>query len=160
MFSQASEYALRALSELARCEPDEWVLAGDLAELLNLPSHYLAKVLQKLARQNILDSQRGRLGGFRLARPATEISIYDIVAQLDDLRSLESCVMGEADCSDDTACPMHQLWRGIRDEFVASLQNTSLAQMGEFQANRDGSARLWAIRGKTVEANPKKDSVE
>ena len=59
MFSQASEYALRALTELARCEKGEWVLAGDMAELLDVPVHYLAKVLQTLARKGIQAARRG-----------------------------------------------------------------------------------------------------
>jgi len=132
-FSQASEYALRALTELARCEPDQWVLTSDLAELLGSPVHYLAKVLQTLARRGILESQRGRQGGFRLARPADTVTAWDVVAELDDVRKLEACVMGEADCSDETACPLHALWKQIRERFFDELQNTSLRQLAEFQ---------------------------
>lgn len=131
-FSRASEYALRALTELARCEPEQWVLASDLAELLGSPVHYLGKVLQTLARRGLLDSQRGRQGGFRLARPATEITAWQVVNELDDVRKLEACVMGEAECSDDNPCPLHELWREIRDRFFNKLQSTTLAQLAEF----------------------------
>jgi Rrf2 family transcriptional regulator, iron-sulfur cluster assembly transcription factor len=148
MFSQASEYALRALTELARCEEGQWVLAGDMAELLDVPVHYLAKVLQTLARKGILESQRGRQGGFRLAEAAHQITVYDVVRELDDLRSLESCVMGEAECSDATACPLHKLWKSIRDRFTDSLQTTTLLDLARFQEQRPGSGRLSAVKAK------------
>src|SRR5690606_28457725 len=95
MFSQASEYALRALTELARCGREEWILTGDLAEMLGVPVHYLAKVLQTLARKGVLESQRGRQGGFRLAEAPEETTVYDVVRELDDVRQLENCIMGE-----------------------------------------------------------------
>ncbi|MBZ0136816.1 MAG: Rrf2 family transcriptional regulator [Planctomycetes bacterium] len=148
MFSQASEYALRALTELARCEQGQWVLAGDMAELLDVPVHYLAKVLQTLARKGVLESQRGRQGGFRLADAPHQITVYDVVRELDDLRSMESCIMGEADCSDETACPLHNLWAGIRDRFTESLQMTTLLDLARFQEQRPGSGRLSAVKSK------------
>ena len=154
MFSQASEYALRALAELARCEQGQWVLAGDMSELLDVPVHYLAKVLQTLARKGILESQRGRLGGFRLAEASHQVTVYDVVRELDDLRSLESCIMGEADCSDDTACPLHTLWRGVRDQFTESLQTTTLADLARFQETRPGSGRLSAVKAKLPQLPP------
>ncbi|MCA8913278.1 MAG: RrF2 family transcriptional regulator [Planctomycetes bacterium] len=151
MFSQASEYALRALTELARCDPQEWVLTSQLAKLLDVPVHYLAKVLQTLARRGILESQRGRQGGFRLGMSPDDVSAYDVVRELDDIRSLESCIMGENDCSDDTACPLHALWKTIRDEFVDALRNTTLRDLADFQEARPGSGRLAAVKSKLPE---------
>ncbi|HRJ77570.1 MAG TPA: Rrf2 family transcriptional regulator [Planctomycetota bacterium] len=132
MFSQASEYALRALTVLGACEQGQWVLAHDLADLLNIKVHYLAKVLQILARRGILESQRGRQGGFRLARKPESITLWDVVAELDDVSKLEGCVMGEDQCSDETACPLHTLWKDLRTKFKEKLQNTSLKQLAEF----------------------------
>lgn len=156
MFSQASEYALRALAELARCEKGEWVLTSEMAELLGLPVHYLAKVLQTLGRKGILQSQRGRQGGFRLADSAGSITVYDVLRELDDLGSLESCIMGEADCSDATACPMHAIWSGMRDEFVMSLQKTTVLDLAKFQEKRQGSGRLSAVKAKLPASHRRK----
>jgi len=148
MFSQASEYALRALTELARTSDDDWILAGQLSEALQVPSHYLAKVLQNLARRGVLESQRGRQGGFRLARRPESITAYDVVRELDDVRMLESCIMGEGTCSDDTACPLHALWRDIRDRFVEVLRVTTLRDLADFQEQRPDSVRVPAIEGR------------
>jgi Rrf2 family transcriptional regulator, iron-sulfur cluster assembly transcription factor len=146
MFSQASEYALRALTELARCpEPRDWVLTSHMAEYLEVPVHYLAKVLQTLARRGILESQRGRQGGFRLAKAPDEIAAFDVVYELDDARNLESCIMGESTCDDENACPLHTLWKGIREHFVDVLRNTTLKDLADFQDRRTDSQRLRII---------------
>lgn len=145
MFSQASEYALRALAELARRGPEGWMLTSDLAETLRVPVHYLAKVLQTLARRGILESQRGRLGGFRLAHRPEEMTVYDVVYVLDDVHALESCVMGEETCSDETACPLHSLWKNVRGQFVEVLRNTTLRDLAKYQDQRPLSGRFPAL---------------
>ncbi len=55
-----------------------------------------------------------------------------MVAELDDVSKLEGCVMGEDQCSDETACPLHTLWKDLRTKFKEKLQNTSLKQLAEF----------------------------
>jgi Rrf2 family protein len=142
MFSQTSEYALRALTHLAIMPEGEWALTAQLATALDMPAHYLAKVLQSLARRGLLESQRGRLGGFRLARSPDEITAYDVVHALDDVRVFENCIMGETTCSDETACPLHSLWGSIRDRFRTALQTSTLKDLAAFQQARPDSARL------------------
>lgn len=145
MFSQASEYALRALTELARYPVGEWVLTTQLAESLSLPVHYLAKVLQTLAKRGLLESQRGRMGGFRLAKLPDDITALDVVKALDDIRTLEACIMGEGECSDETACPLHTLWMNLRQRFIEALETTTLRALAEFQEQRPDSVRLPAV---------------
>ncbi|MBE7492579.1 MAG: Rrf2 family transcriptional regulator [Planctomycetes bacterium] len=146
MFSQASEYALRALTILAEGGGQDWVLTSHLAERARIPVHYLAKVLQTLARRGLLESQRGRQGGFRLARAPSGITAWDVVSELDDSRALYGCVMGESECSDATACPLHSLWKTIRDRFIRVLQTTTLEDLARFEATRPPSGRMAAVR--------------
>ncbi|MBX3472964.1 MAG: Rrf2 family transcriptional regulator [Planctomycetes bacterium] len=146
MFSQASEYALRALTELARSDQRDWVLTSQLAAQLDIPIHYLAKVLQVLARRGMLESQRGRQGGFRLARSPADITAWDVASELDDAKALHGCIMGESECSDETACPLHALWKTIRDRFIRMLQTTTLRDLARFQDSRPISVRLPAVR--------------
>ncbi|MCC6572283.1 MAG: Rrf2 family transcriptional regulator [Planctomycetes bacterium] len=140
MFSQASEYALRALTVLAQNEDHQWMLAQDLAGCLGVRVHYLAKVLQTLARKGILESQRGRAGGFRLARKPEAITLWEIVLELDDVRRLEGCVMGEDVCADETACPLHTLWKEIRTRFKDKLQGTTLLNLAQFPRALTGAS--------------------
>ena len=134
-FSQASAYGLRAVTELARAWPNEWLLASDIATRLDIPLHYLAKVLQSLVKKGILDSQRGRQGGFKLAIAPDQLTAWDVVSELDDVRKIEACVMGEEFCCDDSPCPLHLLWKGIRTHFIESLETTTFSNLAEFQRN-------------------------
>jgi DNA-binding IscR family transcriptional regulator len=79
-----------------------------------------------------------------------------VVNLMDDLRALESCIMGEAECSDETACPLHSIWGPMRERFVASLKTSTLRDLGEFQELRPESGRLQAVKQKAGESTRQK----
>lgn len=132
MFSQTSEYAIRALSILARYPRDQFVLVGTLATSADLPHHYLSKILQNLVRMQVLESRKGSRGGFRLARDPDEITLYEIVNTIENLGQTRRCLLGQAECSDERACPLHEFWNGITSEYMKTLQQTSLGDLVRF----------------------------
>jgi Rrf2 family protein len=81
--SATADYALRALILLAG--HDRHVQAGELHRRTGIPQNYVDNVMTPLRRAGLVTSRRGHHGGYRLARPATDITIYDIVAAIDDL---------------------------------------------------------------------------
>lgn len=106
LFSVGTGYALHALSAMPG--DGAYLLAKDVAGRTGLPAPYLSKVLQSLAHAGILESLRGPHGGFRLARPAGEIRLSEVVAALNLLES-GACVMGFTEClSRLKPCPLHQ----------------------------------------------------
>ena len=141
MFSQTSEYALRALSILSRYERDQFVLVGTLATSAELPHHYLSKILQNLVRMNILESRKGSRGGFRLARNPDEINLFEIVDAIENLGSTRSCLLGQAECSDDRACPLHEFWKTQWSRYIDTLSNTSLGDLIRFNGKLKQTAR-------------------
>ena len=90
MISLTAEYALRAVSWLAS-NGKEPLVNRDIADATQVPSGYLAKVLQSLGRAGLVTSQRGLGGGFVLGRSAEEISVLDVVNAVDPLERIESC---------------------------------------------------------------------
>lgn len=140
MFSQTSEYAIRALSILSRYPRDQYVLVGTLAANAELPHHYLSKILQNLVRMQILESRKGSRGGFRLARDPDDITLYEIVNAIENLGQTRHCLLGQAECSDERACPLHEFWTGITSEYLRTLQQTSLGDLVRF----DGKLRSTA----------------
>jgi len=145
-FSQASDYAIRALTHLAGQEPGTFVLSRQISGELGLPGAFLTKVLQPLVVRGILESQRGRGGGFRLARPAGEILLLEIVDALDPVASRRECLLGQAECSDDRACPLHGYWQASRQAFLEEFERTTLADLVGFCRARpeSGYPRLTA----------------
>ena len=130
LFSSGTEHAMRGLSEMAARGTQGRVMVEELAARVNVPRDFLAKMFQRLARAGILASTKGRGGGFALARPAHAISLMDIVAALEGPGSMDRCVVGIAACDERTACPLHDLFRPIRQRLKDYLATTTLADMG------------------------------
>ena len=158
MFSQTSEYAIRALIEIATRAEGEHVFAAELGERLNLPHHYLAKILQQLVRTRVLKSIRGRSGGFGLARPASSIRLRDIVEPFEDLKKCEECILGQPVCSEAGACPLHDFWKDVRERYLEELKTKSLEDLKHFQLKQLSAMNAGVF--KKVGAVPGKQSVK
>ncbi len=131
-YSAASGYAVRALTYLALQPKDkERALVRDIAEIAELPQHFLGKVLQDLARAGVLKSWKGPGGGFSLARPAKDITLFDIAEALGETTELNRCAVGFAECSDSRPCTLHDQWKGVRQHLKDYLQRTTLQQLAQ-----------------------------
>jgi len=141
IYSSSCEYAIRALTYLAReqKEHDASRKPGDpeyvsipinlVADQEELPRHFLAKIMQTLARSGVLGSQKGPKGGFSLARPSDQITLYDIVEALDDLSNYNHCAVGLAECNDEAPCPLHNMWVGVRTAVLDYFRRTTLVDL-------------------------------
>jgi len=134
--NRSSEYAIRALTYLAQRSGGDYCLAHDMAAEIGIPAPFLGKVLQPLVTRGILQSQRGRNGGFRLALPPAEVSLYSIVDSQERLDRARECFLGQAECTDERACPMHDFWRGVSTSFMSRLADTTLADLLQFCGER------------------------
>ena len=126
---------------MATRDPDEWSLNREIATELSLPPQFLTKILRVLTAKGVLISQRGRSGGFRLARPADQITLLDVVDPFDHLSDRQTCLLGQATCSDENACPLHDQWRGISDSLRRLLRSRTLVRLTR-QASAGGFPRL------------------
>lgn len=131
-FTQPSAHAIRAMTFLARQPAGEFQQVRVLAGALDLPAPFLAKILQPLAARGLLESQRGRGGGFRLARRPAEITLHQIVETQEPVAGPRQCVLGQAECGDDRACPLHDFWKRATETFHGRLAGTRLSDMLAF----------------------------
>jgi Rrf2 family protein len=135
LYSSAAEYAIRALTQLALNEIEfgqpKPSPVKELAEREGIPQHFLGKVFQTLVRAGILSSMRGPHGGFALARPASHITLYEIVQAIDGTAALDRCVIGLPRCSDRNPCPHHARWKPVRDQIKDYLRGTTLADLAQ-----------------------------
>lgn len=106
MFSVTTEYAMRAMAWLA-LSPDTLVPTAMLAEKTKVPPHYLAKVLQYLAGADLIQGRRGVRGGYRLRRPANEITLLDVVRSVTQVERIKSCPLG-LENHGPNLCPLHK----------------------------------------------------
>lgn len=135
MLGQATGYAISALGCIASAGGKP-VLVKEIASWGEIPPAYLAKIIQSLARQGLVATQRGVGGGVTLVRPATEVSLLDVCRALGDCASEPRCMLGNATCSDDRACPAHHFWTRQRESILEFLSRTTVADVAAFEARR------------------------
>ncbi len=140
VISRSSEYAIRALTFLAMEGDGRHHLARDMAERLGIPAPFLGKVLQPLVTSGLLHSQRGRSGGFKLAKAAKDVRLVDIVNTQETLHPADTCLLGQSECRDEGACPLHAYWTNTARAFHARLRETNLQELIEFRATHPGCA--------------------
>ena len=128
-FTSATDYAIRAMIHLA-CVPDGMhVLRDDVARAQRIPSSFMAKILRSLVRANLLHSSRGVKGGFSLARPATDITMLDIVEAIEGPIRLISCAGDPNGCEWVDECPAAPVWTRVQDEMRATLEGHTLEDL-------------------------------
>lgn len=136
MISRTAEYAVRAMVALQQHGPDTYLRAHQLSELTGIPANYLSKVMHTLVRAGLAGSTRGRHGGFRLARTGGRITAYEIVDPFDLLSAKRRCLLGNAECSDRTACTAHDRWDRIWSGYEDFLRSTTLEQLSSLPPSK------------------------
>lgn len=96
---------------------------------LGIPYPFLAKIMQTLIQHGLVESTRGPNGGVRLARPAAQITLREIVLALDGAAIFEACVLGLPGCGVEQPCPLHDQWAPARDRVRAMFEETTLADL-------------------------------
>ena len=129
IYSRSAEYAVRAFVHMAALPDGEYAMVKNIAAESNIPSHFLAKILQDLARDGFLRSSKGPRGGFCLRIPAEEISMMKIVEAVDGAGRFDRCIGGSSECNERVACGMHDSWMELRSRIVDYLQGTSVADL-------------------------------
>lgn len=131
MFSKACEYGIRAAVYIAhRSMEGKRVSLKEIAEQIDSPVAFTAKILQQLSRSGIVDSVKGAGGGFDMARPTMDrIKLADIVLAIDGDGIFTGCSLGLKECSADKPCPVHHKFVDIRNDLKKMLDNTSLFDM-------------------------------
>jgi len=129
--SKKADYALLAMRHMAGHTAQGALSARELAEAYDIPAELLAKVLQRLVRSRLLESQQGIRGGYELARPPAQISVADIIMAIDGPMMVTACSEVDHSCEQYSKCNIRDpLWR-IKDRIVSALATTSLAELAE-----------------------------
>jgi len=146
LFSRECEYALQAVLYLALQREDGMTSIKTLTRKLDIPYHFLAKILQRLTRKGLLRSLKGPAGGFALSLPAEKITLFQIIEAIDGAEFMTTCVLGFSECSGRNPCSVHEQWGEMRTSIHAMLVNKSIAQMA-----RETKKPEYMARGQRAE---------
>lgn len=127
--SKSCEYALRSVLYLAARTGGELTPIRTISEALGAPYPFLAKVAQALIGAGILVSERGPSGGVALARPASDVTLEDIVIAMDGTGMFTECVLGLPGCGVRRPCPLHDSWAAVRDQLRHMFRRATLEEV-------------------------------
>jgi Rrf2 family protein len=149
MLSQKAKYALRALLVLAEHESGAPLHIGDIAEAENISRKFLEATLLELRKNGILESRRGRGGGYRLARPADRISFGEVIRVIDGPLAPLPCASVTqfrlcTDCPDPHQCSIRWVMQQVRDATAGVLDGCTLADALGKVPNEHGALRRAA----------------
>ncbi len=139
MISSTAEYALRAIVHLAT-RSEKAQTAQQIAEITRVPSGYLSKVLQDLAKARIVLSQRGPNGGFTLSRPPEEISILEVINAVDPIQRIHACPLGLPEHG-TKLCALHQRLDDAMSYVEQMFRDSTMADM--MKPSRSGSRCIF-----------------
>ena len=152
LFSTKAEYGVRLMVELGRQPGSQPVSLGSVAEAERLPLSYLEHLVAKLRKAGLVTSTRGAHGGYRLAKPAGEITMDAVVEALEGQIAPMECFHdtpeGKVLCSHesdgDQACSTKLLWMRVQGGVTKALAGTTLAELVEF-SDQSAQKRVAAI---------------
>ena len=141
--STRATYGTRAMLEIARYHGGGPIMTKEIAELQHLPPTYLEQLMVQLRKAGLLSATRGAHGGYLLARPATEITLLEIIEALEGPLTLVECPGGTGGCcGTPESCALEAIWERASQALKHTFQAVTLAQLVEDQVNRESSLAL------------------
>lgn len=127
MLSKTSEYGIRALIYIqSENQAGKRPKVPEIAKGIGSPAHYTAKVLQTLARHQLVSSAKGRGGGFFFQEEADPTTLYDVIKLLEGEAFFSRCGFGLDYCSDGHPCPMHDDYHPIREKYIQTVSRLTI----------------------------------
>lgn len=127
--TRAADYALRGVLYLSMRPPDSLCIISEIAEKMDIPEGFLARIFQILAKSGIIRSHRGKRGGFSLSKSPEQISMKDVIEALEGPILLNKCLSDFGDCGREELCSLHEVWGQVQEGVIATLEKTDFASL-------------------------------
>jgi Rrf2 family transcriptional regulator, iron-sulfur cluster assembly transcription factor len=127
--TRKGEYAIRGIVYLARQPKGKVALISEIAEAAEVPQTFLAKIFQNFAKIGLVNSYRGTRGGFVLGRPASKITLREVVEAVDGPILPNRCLMDSEGCERSGACVAHDVWRKVKEQVVGILDGVTIEDL-------------------------------
>ena len=132
MFSKACEYAIRATVYLAQKTSEAEKLGVEaIAEGIDAPKAFVAKILQQLNREAVIRSVKGPNGGFFLSDALKDQPVWNVLVAFSEEERVTNCVMGLHLCNDKKPCPLHLQYKDIKHQLVQMFKEKKIKEMAE-----------------------------
>lgn len=127
MLTNASKYAIRAVLHLTKKMDETAKMSGkEIGKDLDIPEAFIAKILQKLVKANIISSNKGPKGGFFMSEDNLKNNINDVIWAVEGRDIFDGCFMGLPVCSDENPCPVHHIVAPFKDELYKKFNDLTI----------------------------------
>ena len=126
MFSNSTKYGIRAIVYMMKNPASGKSTVVEMATKLNIPQPFLSKILQQLAKSNVISSTKGRGGGFYLSKENLKRPLIDVVVCIEGHNVFSQCMLGLPECSDENPCILHTYYKEFRKSLEKSVCNESI----------------------------------
>lgn len=132
MLSKSTEYAIRALVfvQLRNWEQKRPGV-GEIAKEIEAPEAYAAKILQTLTKNKLMDSMKGRGGGFFFNDNQSNLTLYEVIHVVEGDACFHKCGFGLKQCNNDNPCPLHEQYKIVRDGFFEIVKTETIQSLSE-----------------------------
>ena len=127
--SKKADYGLIAVKHLAEKGKSASSSAKEIAASYGMPTELVAKILQKLAKSGLLASQLGTNGGYVLARPASEISAFEVIRAIEGPLFITSCLTDRRECGQMTRCTVREPLQKVNETLVKALSAVTISSL-------------------------------
>jgi Rrf2 family iron-sulfur cluster assembly transcriptional regulator len=151
--STKGRYAVTAMMDLAIHDHEGPVTLADISQCQGISLSYLEQLFAKLRKEGLVEGVRGPGGGYRLGRPASQISIAEIINSVDENIDVTRC-LGNKDCHGGEKCLTHQLWEDLSSRLYTFLDDLTLASFINRPEIREVSRRQDTIASRIATMFP------
>ena len=134
--TRAGEYGILGTLYLAERHDEPVVMLAQIAEAEGAPESFLRKIFGMLAKHGIVEAQRGRHGGFHLARAPDQISLLEVIEAIEGPIALNVCLLRPESCDKRDDCPVHHVWEEAQGALLSVLDKHSLGDLAARRAAR------------------------
>jgi len=127
--NRAGEYAVRCVMHLAKNGNGSVISRREVAEAMEIPEPFLAKIARQLTLAGILDVTQGSRGGYRLAKDPGELTLLDVVEAMMGEIFLNDCVCQPKICKRSPTCPAHRVWKKANQQLRDTLKSATFSQI-------------------------------
>jgi Rrf2 family protein len=127
--TKRADYAVRAMLALAEIDAGERLSARRIASRQGIPGRVLPEIMGDLARHGLVEATIGRTGGYRLGRPAADISVSDVVEAIEGDSRRQRCVLRDRACTGAETCSAHAVFTGAQDAMLGALEAATLRDL-------------------------------
>ena len=143
--STKGRYGTRAMIDIALYKGSGSTLLKDIAARQGISLKYLDHILSSLRKAGLIKNVRGKGGGYSLTRPASQISLCDIIEAVEGSLAPVECVDNPEYCKKTSTCSAHDVWIKVRESIEEVLRNTTLQNLTENHEKKSGAPGTYTI---------------